>query len=143
MNRHCDVNLILVFEAVWRHRQISRAATELKTTQPTLSNALRRLRDVVEDELFVRAGGAMVPTPFAELLALHWCESAAAFRRGLAVKTDFNPRTERRIFSLVMTDLGEAYILPKLLQACRSEAPGISFRTTQMNSEQIPSALQS
>jgi DNA-binding transcriptional LysR family regulator len=143
VNRSCDLNLILVFEAVWRHRQISRAAAELKTTQPTLSNALRRLRDVVEDDLFVRAGGSMVPTPFAELLAPHWCQSAAAFHRGLAVKTGFNPRTDRRIFSLVMTDIGEAVILPKLLQVCRREAPGISFRTTQMNSDQILSALRS
>src|ERR1700741_2677466 len=137
MKKHCDLNLILVFEAVWRHRQISGAATELKTTQPTLSNALRRLRGVFEDELLVRAGGAMAPTPFAEQLAAHWCESAAAYRRGLATKTDFNPRTERRIFSLVMSDIGEAVILPKLLNFCRDDAPGISFRTAQMSHEEV------
>jgi DNA-binding transcriptional LysR family regulator len=143
MNKECDLNLVLAFETVWRHRQISRAAAELRTTQPTLSNALRRLRGVMQDELFVRAGGAMVPTPFAEQLALHWCDSAAAFRRGLAVKADFNPQREQRRFSLVMTDIGEAVILPPLLEACRGQAPGISFRTTQMSTEEILPALRS
>ena len=48
MNEIADLNLVTVFEAVWRHRQISRAAAELNSSQPTVSNALRRLREIMQ-----------------------------------------------------------------------------------------------
>jgi DNA-binding transcriptional LysR family regulator len=143
MNEIADLNLVAVFEAVWRHRQISRAATELNSSQPTVSNALRRLREVMDDRLFVRSGQMMLPTPLAQEIAPHWCDGLMAIREGTAVKAGFTPATDRRKFSLLMTDIAEAIILPHLLEACRISAPSVSFRTTQLDVEKTLPALRS
>jgi len=57
-----DLNLLRIFDAVWRHRNLSRAATELELTQSTLSHALGRLREQLDDPLFVRTGHGMQPS---------------------------------------------------------------------------------
>lgn len=142
MNNDIDLNLVVVFDAVWRHRRISRAAAELNTSQPTVSNALRRLRDFTGDTLFVRSGNGMEPTPFAERLASHWCDGLSSVRRGLAVQSDFDIATSKRTFTIVMSDIAEAVILPHLLTACRESAPGIFFSTRQLPMEQILPALR-
>jgi DNA-binding transcriptional LysR family regulator len=105
MNNNIDLNLLVVFDAVWRHRRILRAAAELNASQPTVSNALRRLRDFTGDALFVRSGGGMEPTPFAERLAAHWCDGLNSVRRGLAMRSDFDIATEKRTFTVVMSDI--------------------------------------
>lgn len=143
MNERIDLNLLFVFDAIWRHRRISRAAVELNTTQPTVSNALRRLRDFTGDALFVRGGGGMEPTPFAERLAIDWCNGVNSMRRGLTMRNGFDIATDKRKFTIVMTDIAEAVILPHLLNACRRSAPGIFFSTVQLPMERILPALRS
>lgn len=143
MQRRCDLNLVLVFDALWTQRQVSRAAVALGTTQPTLSNALRRLRQTFNDPLFVHSGRAMLPTPLAETLAGHWRDAAAGFRRGMSVAAHFDPQAANRMFTLVMTDIAEAVILPKIVHLCRTEAPHVLFRTAQMSSDRILDALRS
>ena len=142
VNNEIDLNLLVVFDAVWRHRRISRAAVELNSSQPTVSNALRRLRDSTGDALFVRSGSGMEPTPFAERLATHWCNGLSSVRRGLAMRSNFDIATDKRTFTIVMSDIAEAVILPHLLNACRESAPGIFFSTMQLPMEQILPALR-
>jgi DNA-binding transcriptional LysR family regulator len=144
MNIHSvDLNLLVVFEAVWRHRAVSRAASALGVPQPTVSNALRRLREMFDDGLFVRASGGVIPTPFAEQIVVHVRHGIAAFDRTLQFKRDFEPALAERIFTILMTDIAEAIILPRLLEACRQTAPGVSFRTTQLSADAIVPALRS
>ena len=142
MNNRMDLNLLFVFDAVWRHRRISRAAAELNTSQPTVSNALRRLRDFTGDTLFVRSGSGMEPTPFAERLAADWCNGLSSVRRGLARHSGFDIATDKRTFTIVMSDIAEAVILPHLLNECRASAPGVFFNTTQLPMEEILPALR-
>jgi DNA-binding transcriptional LysR family regulator len=142
MNGKIDLNLLLVFDAVWRHRRISRAAVDLDTTQPTVSNALRRLRAFTGDALFVRSGSGMEPTPFAERLATDWCDALSAVRRGLAKRSGFDIATDKRKFTIVMSDIAEAVILPHLLNLCRESAPGIFFSTLQLPMDRILPALR-
>jgi DNA-binding transcriptional LysR family regulator len=142
MNNRVDLNLLVVFDAVWRHRRISRAAVELNASQPTVSNALRRLRDFTGDTLFVRSGSGMEPTPFAERLAAHWCDGLSSVRRGLAMRSDFDSATDKRTFTILMSDIAEAVILPHLLNVCRETAPGIFISTMQLPMEQTLPALR-
>jgi DNA-binding transcriptional LysR family regulator len=142
MNNRIDLNLLVVFDAVWRHRRISQAAVELNAGQPTVSNALRRLRDFTGDTLFVRSGTGMEPTPLAERLAIHWCDGLSAVRRGLAMRSDFDSATDKRTFTIVMSDIAEAVILPHLLNVCRQAAPGIFISTMQLPMEQTLPALR-
>jgi DNA-binding transcriptional LysR family regulator len=143
MNIHqLDLNLLLSFDAVWRHRSISRAAQELGIAQPTLSNALRRLRGAFDDPLFVRGAGAIMPTPFAEIIAGPIAQGLAAIEQGLQHKAGFDPAISRRRFTIVMTDIAEAVILPQVLKACREIAPDVAFRTVQMPTDAMLAALR-
>jgi DNA-binding transcriptional LysR family regulator len=84
----------------------------------------------------------MEPTPFAERLASHWCDGLNSVRRGLAMRSDFDIATEKRTFTVVMSDIAEAVILPHLINACRKSAPGIFFSTMQLPMEQTLPALR-
>ena len=66
--KNFDLNLLIVFEAVYSTGNVSHAAKQLNQTQPTISNALARLRDLLDDSLFVRTGRGVEPTPKAHLL---------------------------------------------------------------------------
>src|SRR5205085_11540878 len=64
-----DLNLLIVFAAVMQDRSVTRAGNRIGLSQPAMSHALNRLRDMLKDELFVRTPDGMVPTPRAETLA--------------------------------------------------------------------------
>ncbi|MBR8657846.1 LysR family transcriptional regulator, partial [Achromobacter sp. Marseille-Q0513] len=61
-----DLNLFVVFEAIYNKRNLTRAADILNITQPAVSNALSRMRRVMNDSLFVSSPAGMMPTPVAE-----------------------------------------------------------------------------
>ena len=65
-----DLNLLVVFDAVMRERNVTRAGTRLGLSQPAMSHALTRLRHMLKDDLFVRSPKGMLPTPRAEQLAV-------------------------------------------------------------------------
>jgi DNA-binding transcriptional LysR family regulator len=140
-----DLNLLAVFDAVWRERSVSRAAAALGLPQPTASNALARLRRALGDPLFVRRGGGVVPTARAERLAASVGPGLAAIARSLAGggTEGFDPLRSDRRFTLIMTDIAEAVILPPLLEACRAAAPNLGFRTLQLGARETRQALES
>ncbi len=137
-----DLNLLRAFDAVYRHRSVSRAAGALGVPQPTLSNALHRLRAALGDALFVRTQGGMNPTPFADGIAADIRDGLDALARGLARRAGFDPARERREFTLIMIDMAEAVILPPLLEACRRHAPSVTFRTVQLGERETRAALE-
>lgn len=141
--RSLDLNLLVAFDAVMRRRNVSRAAADLGLTQSTLSNALRRLRVRLGDPLFVREPHGVVPTPFAEALAPHVREALAAIGRGLERTRGFDPATVERGFTLIMTDIAEAVILPRIMEMCRLTAPGVSIRAVNLSIDDTPEALKS
>ena len=57
-----DLNLLVAFHALMSERNVTRAAAKTGLSQPALSNALRRLRDLFGDNLFVKGHRTMVPT---------------------------------------------------------------------------------
>ena len=137
-----DLSLLLVFEAVYAERQISRAAQRLGLAQPTVSNALGRLRRLTGDALFVRTGRGMEPTPHAERLAAPLREALAMLRGTLQARSQFDPAQDRRHFTLFLTDLGEAFFLPRLLARLRDAAPGVTLTTLPMPDLNPQAALE-
>ena len=137
-----DLSLLLVFEAVYAERQISRAAQRLGLAQPTVSNALGRLRRLTGDALFVRTGRGMAPTPHAERLAAPLREALAMLRGTLQARSQFDPAQDRRHFTLFLTDLGEAFFLPRLLARLRDTAPGVTLTTLPMPDQNPQAALE-
>lgn len=138
-----DLNLLPVFEAVLAERSISRAADRLNLSQPAVSNAVARLRKATGDRLFVRLGNTMVPTPYAEELAGPLHQGLAGIRAALGTRQGFDPATSERRFSIYLTDLGEAFFLPRLLGRLNRIAPHIHLSTLPMPTGAAEEALQS
>jgi len=122
-----DLNLLSVFQEVYRERQISAAARRLGLTQSAVSNALARLRRTFGDELFVRTAHGMQPTPLAQQMAEPIGAAMAQVALALSQRSRFDPGTSARRFTLAMTDVGEVYFMPVLIERCRAAAPGVEI----------------
>lgn len=129
--RTLDLNLLRVFDEVMAERNLTRAAEKLAITQPAVSNALRRLREVLGDELVTRRGHGVEPTPRA--LAL-W----PAVRHALAQLQEtlspgrFDPASAQTTFVLAMADATGATLIPPLIEIVEREAPGVSLRVVPL-----------
>ncbi|WP_413671683.1 LysR family transcriptional regulator [Massilia cellulosiltytica] len=129
--RELDLNLLVVFHEVFRERQISGAARRLKVTQSAVSNALARLRRSVGDELFVRTTEGMQPTPYAERMSEQVAAALGLMEQALRPEQAFDPATSRRRFTVAMTDVGEMYFMPRLIEACAREAPQVDIASVR------------
>jgi DNA-binding transcriptional LysR family regulator len=123
-----DLNLLLVFDRLVQDGRVSRVAESLGLSQPAVSNALRRLRDLLDDELFLRTPAGMAPTPYAQQLAGPVAQALQTLQGALNVRASFDPARSGRCFTLAMTDVGEIYFLPVLMDALAREAPGVTLR---------------
>ena len=112
--RNLDLNLLKVFDAVMAERNLTRAAERLAMTQPAVSHALKRLRESLGEELFVRQAFGMKPTSRAEGL---WPEVQAILARlqMLLDPGDFQPQEEEQTFRIAMADATAALLLPPLV----------------------------
>ena len=125
--RTLDLNLLRVFDEVMAERNLTRAARNLAMTQPAASNALRRLRDTLGDELVVRSGYGVEPTPFALTLWPAVRESLSQLRAAIS-PASFEPSESHASFVLAMADATAALLTPPLLARIEHEAPGVSLR---------------
>lgn len=141
--RDLDLNLLVVFQALWQERNVSAAAERLDMTQSAASNALRRLRKHFGDPLFLRSSTGMAPTPFASQLAEPVSHALSTLSAGLGVKLSFNPATSERQFTLGMTDMGEIVFLPALLAHLKQVAPGVSVQTVTPTAPQMRAGMES
>ncbi len=136
-----DLNLFVVFEAIYTERNLTRAAGILNVTQPAVSNALARLRARFDDPLFARRGGVMAPTPVAQSLILPVRQALARLRSGLDARTKFDPETAARTFHLAMRDTTAAMLLPPLARRLTREAPGVQVQVHILDRAEIPMEL--
>jgi len=130
--RSVDLNLLVVFQQIMASRNLSETARQLDMSQPAVSHALRRLRERMNDELFVRTAQGMQPTPLAERLDAPVAEALSALHHVFAAQDDFDPATSARRFRLAMTDVGEIYFMPVLIEHCARHAPGVRLDTVRV-----------
>ena len=124
-----DLNLLFVFEALWRDRSVTGAAERLGLTQASVSGSLKRLRDEYDDKLFTLASRRMEPTPLAAALAPQLLDALALVRKTRADRARFDPMTARRMFTVRMRDISEVVRLPQTMAALSRSAPGIRLRS--------------
>ncbi|MES2532980.1 MAG: LysR substrate-binding domain-containing protein [Pseudomonadota bacterium] len=136
-----DLNLLRLFDAVYRCSSVSRAADQLDLTQPAASQGLTRLRALLHDPLFVRASGGVAPTPKAQRLAQAVRHALATLEQALNESAEFDPLASRRTFRIHMSDIGEARFLPELMSALRSVAPGVHIETFPVPADEIADGL--
>lgn len=118
-----DLNLLVSFAVLFEERSVTRAALRLGVTQPTLSHALGKLREVLDDPLFVRSPSGMVPTPRAEQLAPLISAGLEQLSRGLRDDTTFVPERTTRSFRVFFTDYSQLVFLPGLAARLARRAP--------------------
>lgn len=136
-----DLNLLRLFDAVYRCGSVSRAAEQLDLTQPAASQGLTRLRVLLHDPLFVRAGRGVAPTPKAQRLADAVRHALVTLEGALSELAEFDPLSSRRTFRIHMSDIGEARFLPEMMSALRTHAPGVHIETCPLPPEDIAHAL--
>jgi DNA-binding transcriptional LysR family regulator len=138
-----DLNLLRLFDVVFRAGSISRAAEQLDLTQPAASQGLARLRALLHDPLFTRAAGGVRPTPKAERLAQPLRAALATIEQALGESQGFEPAQSGRIFRIHMSDIGEARFMPELMTALHEQAPGVRIETMPLPRGEITAALDS
>jgi DNA-binding transcriptional LysR family regulator len=138
-----DLNLILVFDALMRHRNVSRAAASLQVTQSAVSHSLKRLRRYFDDQLFARTAVGVTPTDKALQLSLVIGQIAELVRMGLFSQAAFRPESARRTLTLCLTDLGAFAVLPTLIAALRDASPGCTLRAVQAQPGEVRAMLES
>jgi len=138
-----DLNLLSVFQEVYRERQISAAARRLGLTQSAVSNALARLRKTFGDELFVRTARGMQPTPLAQQMAEPIGAAMAQVALALSQRSRFDAATSARRFTLAMTDVGEVYFMPTLIERCRALAPNLEIASSRVNGLTLKDDMES
>ncbi len=137
-----DLNLLSVFQEVYRERQISSAAKRLGLSQSAVSNALARLRRAFGDELFVRTASGMQPTPLATQMAEPIGVAMAQVALALNQRSRFDPATSHRRFTLAMTDVGEIYFMPALIERCRVLAPLVEISSVRAGSLNVKEEME-
>ena len=129
--RTLDLNLLRVFDEVMAERSLTRAARNLSLTQPAVSNALRRLRETLGDELVKREGQGMVPTPRALALWPTVRDALQQLQESLS-PSEFVPAQATSTFVLAMADATAAELMPGLIDVLEHEAPGVSMRVVPL-----------
>ena len=140
--RQFDLNLLLVFEALMRERHVTRAAERLYLSQPALSHSLKRLRESLDDPLFIRTEKGMQPTPRAQALQPVVQQALALLREGLAPPALFSPANSTRRFTLATTDYFEEVMYPTFLSQLLAYAPDISFSIELITQEVLSEGLE-
>lgn len=135
-----NLNLLVAFDALARERHVTRAARRVGVTQSAMSNSLRQLRTLFEDELFVRAPRGVVPTARAAALAAP-IRQALGVIEGVLAAPRFDPRVDERTFVLSADDYHQLVLLPPLLRALRARAPRVRIRVQHSARHSVPEGL--
>lgn len=130
MNLHkVDLNLFIIFDAIYTEANLTRAGQIVGITQPAVSNALARLRETFNDPLFVRTAQGMVPTPMAQNIIGPVRQALQLLRVSVQESRTFDPQQASKTFRISMTDLTEAVLFPPLFQRLRRLAPHVKIES--------------
>jgi DNA-binding transcriptional LysR family regulator len=139
--RRLDLTLLLVFLGLVRHRKASVVASELGLTQSAISQALRRLRDIFQDDLFLRRPHGMEPTATALALEDPVRRAVEALRTALGTARAFDPATAEGILRIAALDAEQAVLIPPFAARLRLSAPGLRLSVLPLGRTDAVEAL--
>lgn len=138
-----DLNLLLVLDAIYAEGSITGAGARLHLTQPAVSHALARLRDLLGDPLFVRSGRHMVQTPLARALMEPLRRALRGLEIALTEAARFEPATARQRFTIGLRDTFEPLVLPPLMRRVARAAPNVRIATARFERRELEAELAS
>jgi DNA-binding transcriptional LysR family regulator len=122
---YVDFNLLKALDALLQEHSVTRAAERLSITQPSMSSTLGRLRTLLNDELLIRAGRTMRPTPLAEALRPRIRRIMADIEDIVVSNVEFDPQLAARSFRILATDYASLVLVQPLMAALANEAPNV------------------
>ncbi|MFM0011999.1 LysR family transcriptional regulator [Paraburkholderia sediminicola] len=138
-----DLNLLRIFDALIRTRNVTSAGEAVGLSQPAVSYALAKLRTITGDELFVRSRGGMEPTPRAIHMGVPIRQVLDMIRREVFQTDHFIPSEAERVFTLSLSDIGEMVFLPRLLRRLQTEAPHVTVKSVSLSPADLQEAMAS
>lgn len=137
-----DLNLLLVFDALYDTGSATAAAKRLKLSQPTVSVALGKLRATLDDELFVRSANGMSPTPRAQRLREPVRRLLDLVANEILPSERYDPTRASRPFTICLSDVGEMVFLPALMQKIQAIAPSTPVVSVSLRPQELTQALE-
>lgn len=128
-----DLNLLIALDALLHEKNVTRAAERVFVSQPAMSAALQKLRDYFDDPLLVRVGRDMELTPRGLSLVEPVREALLRIQVTLGTQPTFDPKTVKRIFTVITTDEAVPRMVPAVLRRVAREAPGIQCHFEQIS----------
>lgn len=138
-----DLNLLPIFVALMEERSVTRAAERMGMTQPALSNALSRLRLMLQDQLFVRERYGIQPTPIALELSPLIAEALAQLDDAVLGQQAFDPLHAERLFTIAPNGYVEFVLVPAIVARLEKVAPGIKLRLTPYGNDLVETGVVS
>ncbi len=135
-----DLNLLHVFDTIYREGSLTRAAKVLHLTQPAVSHSLARLRDHFDDPLFTRQGNQMVPTPLARRFLESMRPGLTQIQGAVNQFHAFDPASQRKTYSLGLRDILESTFLPQLMSRLAAY-PELEIASRQVARREMESLL--
>lgn len=132
-----DLNLFIVFDAIYSQQSLTRAAGVLHVSQPAVSGSLAKLRSIFDDPLFVRTSVGMVPTPLARQLVGTVRESLKNLDSCVAARIPFEASTASRTFRIHATENAELILLPAMLKQLKRHAPKINLEVVFFDRREV------
>ena len=114
--RHVDLNLLVYLNVLIDEQSVSKAANKLALTQPAMSNALKRLRDLFKDPLLVRTSDGMTPTMRALELQPTIRDVLSKLEASIQPESEFTPELSNRTFRIMTSDYAESTLLLELIE---------------------------
>ncbi|MBE1493122.1 DNA-binding transcriptional LysR family regulator [Amycolatopsis lexingtonensis] len=139
--RDFDLNLVRTFVLLYETRSVTATAESLHVTQPTISYSLQKLRRRFSDELFRRSGSGLVPTTTARALYEPLHSALSGIETAVSGAWSFDPASARAAFTLCLSDLGEISLLPRLMAALPSRAPGVTLTVRPLDVDRAADQL--
>lgn len=137
-----DLNLVKVFVGIYETQSLTATAERLYVTQSAVSQSLARLRASLRDELFIRQGRAMTPTPFAISAYPPFCEAIQGIERVTSRIEPFDPATTDRVFRIALSELGEVGWLANIVSELRAAAPNARIETVSLDTDHVAELLR-
>jgi DNA-binding transcriptional LysR family regulator len=139
---HIDLNLLTAFSALMAERHVGRAATRLGLTQSAMSKRLARLRAMFNDDVFVRTGEGVAPTPKAIEIEEPLRQALRQIEGVISAQRAFDPGSVERVFRFAANDLFAAVYAPRLIAGLQAAAPGLQVSLQSMQRSQMAEALE-
>ena len=141
--KQLDLNLLPIAVALYDDLSVSRTARRLGVSQPAISRALRRLREVFDDSLFVRRPNGIVPTPRRMRSCAPRGSTSSSCSDDVVRNKPFDPATSTRPIAIAISDVAELAFFPFVIEHFRRHAPRSHLRAVSLIDAQLAEGLES